>query len=435
MTGKGKKSKKPANPAPPHRPAYGMETFLVHGRAHTKKWDYTHHLVPPISSSAAYRLGSAERGALGFHSFAHEGLEPSKQSPIYIYDRLDEPVRGMLEESLAEAERGDFCATFATGMAAVSGGLGVLLQVGDEIVCHRTLYGCSYSLFKNWYPRLGIKVTAADLTKPGALAKALSPKTRVVYFESPANPTMELIDIGAVRSACEKSARKGHPRPQIVIDNTFATPYCQRPLTLGADMVVHSLTKNLGGFGTDMGGAVITRQEFSSHILLYRKDFGGVLSPKSAWPIFVYGLPTLHMRMRQQQESARRVADFLERHPRVSRVAYPGLPSFPQYELARQQMTDYSGAFAPGSMLYFTVKGDANHILNYIARNAYAVTLAVSLGQTRTLIESPTQMTHATLSEADQGTCGLEGEGLRLSLGLESVNDILSDLERALAHA
>ncbi|MCC6741356.1 MAG: PLP-dependent transferase [Planctomycetia bacterium] len=422
-------------PAAAHRPAYGMETFLVHGRHHTKKWDYTHHLVPPISSSAAYRLGSAERGALGFESFAHEGLEPSKASPIYIYDRLDEPVRGMLEESLAEAERGEFCAAFATGMAAVSGALGVLLQVGDEIVCHRTLYGCSWSLFRNWYPRLGIKVVIADLTKPGALAKAMTPKTRAVYFESPANPTMELIDIGAVRAACEAAARKGRPRPQIVIDNTFATPFCQRPLTLGADMVVHSLTKNLGGFGTDMGGAVVTRKEYSSQILLYRKDFGGVLAPKSAWPIFVYGFPTLPLRMKQQQESARRVADFLERHPKVRRVAYPGLPSFPQYELARQQMTDYSGAFAPGSMLYFTVKGDANHILNYVARQAYAVTLAVSLGQTRTLIESPTQMTHATLSHEDQGSCGLEGEGLRLSLGLESVNDILSDLERALAHA
>jgi cystathionine beta-lyase/cystathionine gamma-synthase len=407
----------------------------VHGRHRTKKWDYSHHLVPPISSSAAYRLGSAERGALGFEAFAHEGLEPSKASPIYIYDRLDEPVRGMLEESLAEAERGEFAATFATGMAAVSGALGVLLSVGDEIVTHRTLYGCSWSLFANWYPRLGIRVRVADLTKPRSLAKVLTPKTRAVYFESPANPTMELIDIGAIRGVCEGHARKGRKRPQIVIDNTFATPFCQRPLTLGADMVVHSLTKNLGGFGTDMGGAVVTRQEFAGQILLYRKDFGGVLSPKSAWPIFVYGLPTLPLRMRQQQESARRVADFLERHPRVLRVAYPGLPSFPQYELARQQMTDYSGGFAPGSMLYFTVRGDANHILNYAARNAYALTLAVSLGQVRTLIESPTQMTHATLSLEVQSECGLEPNGLRLSVGLENVNDILADLEKALAHA
>jgi len=412
-----------------------METFLVHGRAHTKKWDYSHHLVPPISSSAAYRLGSAERGALGFESFANEGLEPSKTSPIYIYDRLDEPVRGMLEESLAEAECGEFAATYATGMAAVSAGLGVLLQHGDDLVVHRTLYGCSFSLFKNWYPRLGIRVRSADLTRPGVLAKTLTPKTRAVYFESPANPTMELIDIGAARAVCEGYARKGRPRPQIVIDNTFATPYCQRPLTLGADMVIHSLTKNLGGFGTDMGGAVIARKEFSSQLLLYRKDFGGCLAPKSAWPIFVYGLPTLPFRMRVQMESARRVADFLERHPRVARVAYPGLPSFPQYELARTQMVDYAGAFAPGSMIYFTVRGDVNHVLNYIARNSYAITLAVSLGQVRTLIESPTQMTHATLSPDDQGACGLEGAGLRLSLGLENVNDILADLEKALTHA
>jgi len=267
------------------------------------------------------------------------------------------------------------------------------------------------------------------------LAKTLTPKTRAVYLESPANPTMELIDIGAARAVCEGYARKGRPRPQIVIDNTFATPYCQRPLTLGADMVIHSLTKNLGGFGTDMGGAVIARKEFSSQLLLYRKDFGGCLAPKSAWPIFVYGLPTLPFRMRVQMESARRVADFLERHPRVARVAYPGLPSFPQYELARTQMVDYAGAFAPGSMIYFTVRGDVNHVLNYIARNSYAITLAVSLGQVRTLIESPTQMTHATLSPDDQGACGLEGAGLRLSLGLENVNDILADLEKALTHA
>lgn len=428
-------SRRPPPPAVPARPGYGIETFLVHGRHHTKKWDYSHHLVPPISSSAAYRLGSAERGAQGFESFAREGLEPSKQHPIYIYDRLDEPVRGMLEESLAEAERGEFCATFATGMAAVSAALGTLLRSGDEVVAHRTLYGCSFSLFRNWYPRLGIRVKFVDLTREGVLKRALGPRTRAVYFESPANPTMELIDIGAVRGACEAHARRGRARPQIVIDNTFATPFCQRPLTLGADVVVHSLTKNLGGFGTDMGGAVVTRQEFATDLLLYRKDFGGVLAPKSAWPIFVYGLPTLPLRMRQQQESARRVADFLERHPRVKTVAYPGLPSFPWYGLARQQMTDYAGNFAPGSMIYFTVRGDANHVLNYAARQGYALTLAVSLGQVRTLIESPTLMTHAALPPEDQGTCGLERDGLRLSLGLESVSDILSDLEKALAHA
>jgi len=225
----------------------------------------------------------------------------------------------------------------------------------------------------------------------------------------------------------------------MIVDNTFATPYCQRPLALGADLVVHSLTKDIGGFGTDMGGAVIGPLKYHAPLVMYRKDFGGVLSSKSAWSILVYGLPTLATRMVNQQKSATRVAQFLERHPKVASVHYPGLETFPQYQLARRQMTSYDGKFAPGSMVYFVLKGEekaateaADRFMDYIANHAYSVTLAVSLGQIRTLIEEPYSMTHSALPAELKHARGLEPGGIRLSIGLEDWHDIINDLRIAL---
>ncbi|MBI2266898.1 MAG: PLP-dependent transferase [Armatimonadetes bacterium] len=416
-----------------------MQTFLIHGRYRTEKWDYNHHVVPPISSSTTYRLESFERGAYGFEHF---GSEEETVHPIYIYDRLDEPVRGMLEENLAHAEKGEYAVSFATGMAAISAILGVLLKAGDELVTHRTLYGCTYSLLTRWLPRFGISVRFCDMCDPGSLGETISRRTRAVYFETPVNPTMDLVDIGGVREVVDRATgeRPGEDPLEIVVDNTFATPFCQRPLTLGADVVVHSLTKNIGGFGTDMGGAVITPKRHLEALLLFRKDFGGVLSPKSAWPILVYGLPTLALRLKQQQDSANLIARFLARHPKVAHVSYPGLGDGRMQTIAKRQMSDYHGNFAPGMMLYFTLSGDpgesarrCKQIVNFLAGQAYAVTLAVSLGQVRTLIENPVAMTHSAISSEDRARCGLDGSGLRLSVGLEDPKDIIEDLNRALA--
>jgi methionine-gamma-lyase len=406
---------------------YKVTTRLVHGPEHSAKWDFEHHVTPPLSSSTTYRLDSAERGSRGFAEFGRL-VRDTGDAPVYIYDRLDEPTRSILEGELAEVEGGDACLTFASGMAAISATLLTLMKAGDEVVAHPTLYGCTHSLLVNWLPRYGLGVKRAEVSDPAALREAISERTRVIYFESPVNPTLELIDIAQVRALVDElnAGRPDERRIQIVIDNTFATPFCQRPLEHGADIVVHSLTKNLGGFGTEIGGAVICPKWLLAALKLYRKDLGGILSSKSAWAIMVYGLPTLALRLKRQQHTAKKVATWLEKQEVVDRVVYPGLASYPWRELAERQHRDWDGDFAPGGMIYFELdpgRLDAEEFVDELAREAYSVTLAVSLGHTKTLIELPSSMTHSVY--------GQKGTGLRLSIGLESPSDIIADLKAA----
>jgi len=415
-----------------------MRTHLIHGDMDSVRWDYNHHVIPPISSSTTYRLNSTYRGVQGFVEFAQDDLVATRRMPIYVYDRLDEPTRGMLEENLAYAEGGETAVCFATGMAAISAAFGVTVKSHEEIVAHNILYGCTYSLLTNWLPRYGIRTRFVDLTEPQELQAALTDRTRVVYFETPVNPTLQLIDIAAVRRSMD-NAKQGRKQPLcLIVDNTFATPYCQRPLDHGADIVVHSLTKDIGGFGTDMGGAVVAPRDLHGLLMFYRKDFGGVLSSKNAWTFLVYGLPTLATRMVNQQKSAMKIAQFLEQHPQVARVSYPGLESFPQRALALRQMVDYQERFAPGSVLYFALKEErggnrrAEALIDYIAERSYTITLAVSLGQIKTLIENPYAMTHAALPEEEKLARGIEPGGIRLSVGLEDWQDIIEDLKQAL---
>jgi cystathionine beta-lyase/cystathionine gamma-synthase len=418
---------------------YSIRSQFIHGDYFSRHWNYNHHVVPPISASATYRLASLRRGAEGFESFGAE-VDPTEE--ILIYDRLQEPTSGMLEDRLADAESAQTAVTFATGMAAISAALGSLVAGGDHVVAHHCLYGCTASLLSNWYPKLGIGVTLVDTNNPEALRGAITPQTRVVYLESPVNPTMELIDLRQVaRVVAEANAgRPAEQRVWTVCDNTFATPLCQRPVEHGIDLVVHSLTKGIGGFGTDMGGVVMGPASLRGQLLLYRKDFGGSLSPKAAWPPLVYGLPTLPVRMRQMQYSAGKVAGMLAEHPMVARVRYPGLESDPQHGLARRQMTHYNGSFMPGSMLYFTLReapgsnARAAAFIDWIADYSYVITLAVSLGQIKTLIENPSGMTHSGLGAEGQMAAGIEPGGIRLSLGLEETDDILADLHKAFWH-
>ena len=424
--------------------AYAAETRLIYGKPYTTKWDYSHHLIPPISSSSTYRLDTTKRGAKGFIEFAHHGddFQVKSKAPIYIYDRLGEPNKEILEENLAMAEGGECAITFSTGMAAISAVCGILAGTGSEIVAHKMLYGCTYSLFKNWYPRYKIKVTWVDFNDAKALSRAITPQTRLLYFETPVNPTMELIDIQKIVALAKLHNAHRTPLHRIftVVDNTFATPFCQRPMSFGVDFVVESLTKGLCGFSTDMGGVVIGPQWSYDHLMLYRKDFGGVLATKSAWPILVYGLPSLAVRFRQQIESAQKVAEALERDKRIASVSYPGLDSFPQRSLAHSQLVDYDGNFAPGTLLYFLPKGStpkerrrrADSLVNFIAKKSYTITLAVSLGTIRTLIEHPGSMTHAAIPPEEQLKRGIDPEGIRLSVGLEKAEDIIYDLRRAL---
>lgn len=425
----------PAVTTMPDHDGYKPTTRLVHGPGHSAKWDFSHHVTPPLSSSTTYRLDSMRRGARGFSEFGRH-VKDTGEAPVYIYDRLDEPTRSILEGELADVEGGEACATFASGMAAISAALTSELLPGDEVIAHPVLYGCTHSLLATWYPRLGFRVARHDLNDVEGLRARLRPETRILYFESPTNPTLELIDIGALRALADEvnETRPPERRLLVYIDNTFATPFGQRPLALGADVVLHSLTKNVGGFGTELGGAVICPKAMLPRLLLYRKDFGGILSSKSAWAILVYGLPTLALRLKRQQYSALKIASWLEAEPRVARVVYPGLESFPQKELARRQMVDFDGDFAPGNMIFFELdpaRVEAEDFVDEIAANAYSVTLAVSLGHTKTLIEMPASMTHSSYAQGEASP----PRAIRLSVGLESPGDVIRDLEAALQAA
>lgn len=439
---KSSQSKKPQSRTAPYAP----ETRLIWGKSFTPKWDYSHHVIPPLSASSTFRMSSTKRGAQGFVEFAHHvgDFHVESKAPIYIYDRLGEPNKEMLEESMTIAEQGERAITFATGMGAVSALCGILLGSGSEIIAHKMLYGCTYSLFKNWLPRYRINVKWVDFNDARALDRAIGPHTKLLYFETPINPTMELVDIRKVVQVARRHniRRKKEHRIYTAVDNTFATPFCQRPIELGIDFVVESLTKGLCGFGTDMGGVIVGPDWSYDQLLMYRKDFGGVLGAKSAWPILVYGLPSLAVRFRQQMETAQKVAAFLERDKRIGLVSYPGLDSFNQRILAHQQMQDYEGHFAPGTLLYFIPKGKtpaerhrkADTVANYIAKNSYTMTLAVSLGNIRTLIEHPASMTHSAIPPEEQLKRGVDPGGIRLSIGLEKAEDIVRDLRMALDH-
>lgn len=421
---------------------YSMETHLIYGKNVTNKWDYSHHVLPPISSSVIYRLDSVERGAEGFLEFANSPIAGENPKPIYIYDRLGEPNKDILEENLAYVEKGDAAVTFATGMGAISGILGILTKSGDEIIAHHTLYGCTYSLFTTWYPRYNINVKLIDLIDEEKFISSISKRTKVIYFETPSNPNLDIIDIARIRGIVDRvnQNREEADRIKIVVDNTFATPFCQRPIELGANFSINSLTKGLGGFGTDMGGVVIGKKKYKDMLLLYRKDFGAVLNNRTAWTITTYGLPTLHIRIRQQIKSAQRIAEYLNQHEKIEFVNYPGLPGFKYYETAKKQMRDFNGEFAPGSLIYFVLKGsnaiqskeDAKKFMNYAAQKAYTMTLAVSLGHTRTLLEHPASMTHSMVPVEKLPEYKIDASGIRLAVGLENADDIISDLENCL---
>ncbi len=420
---------------------YSMDTHIIYGKNISQKWDYSHHVTAPISSSTTFRLDSVERGAQGFQQFANTD-KFGTDNPIFIYDRLGEPNKDMLEENLAYVEKGEMAVTFASGMGAISGVLGILLKAGDNLITHNTLYGCTISLFNNWYPRFNISVTPTDLTVIENIMNNITDETRVIYFESPANPNMDIIDIKKVREIVDSinADRDVEKQIRIIVDNTFATPYCQRPIELGADFTVHSLTKGIGGFGTDMGGVVIGKNKYRDLLLLYRKDFGAVLNTKSAWAILTYGLPSLALRQKKQIKTAQRIAEYLDAHPKIDYVNYPGLKTYKHYDLAQQQMIDFDGNFAPGSMIYFSLKGDTpaeckdngRKFMDYVANSAYTMTLAVSLGHTRTLIEHPASMTHSVVPPEKLEERGIDPGGVRFAIGLENEDDLLMDIEQAL---
>lgn len=420
---------------------YRPSTRLIHGKHQSAKWDYDHHVIPPITASTTFRLDTVHRGQEAFSAFGNPGSVDSKVTPTYIYDRLGEPTIEMLEDTLAEAEGGEIGCAFACGMAAISAAVMVSVRAGENLIAHPTMYGCTYSLLTARLPRFAVDTRLVNVNDQSALAAAIDDKTMAIYLETPANPTLEVTDIARLKAFLAPINAKRGPTKQIVIivDNTFQTFWGQRPIMHGADIMVGSLTKNVSGFGVDMGGIVIASKKFAIPLRLHRKDFGGVLPPQSAWDFMVYGIPTLPLRLERQVKTATDVAKFLEVHPKVARVSYPGLDSFRWKDVARRQMTDPDGNFCPGAMIYFELKGTSEDALNrsekmmnHVGSEAYSVTLAVSLGMTKTLIEAPGLMTHSSVERADQVKAGFHPGGIRLAIGIEPSEDIIFDLESAL---
>ncbi len=373
--------------------------------------DHEGALTPPLHLTSTFAFESAEAGGALF----------AGERAGHVYSRISNPTLDLLERRAASLEGAEAGLALASGMGAITAVLWTLLAPGDEVIVDKTLYGCTFAFMHHGLRKFGITVTHVDMTEPENLRAAMSDRTRVVYFETPANPNMRLVDIEAVAAIAHEGGA------QVVVDNTYATPYLTRPIALGTDLVVHSATKYLGGHGDLVAGLVVGRAEAVGEIrLVGMKDMtGAVMAPFNAM-LVMRGLKTLSLRMERHCASARVVAAWLEGHPEVAAVHYPGLESFGQHALACRQMA------LPGAMIAFELTGGLEagrrmmNGLRMIAR-------AVSLGDAETLIQHPASMTHSTYSPEERAAHGI-GDGLiRLSVGLEDVADILDDLDGALS--
>ncbi len=373
--------------------------------------DHDGALSPPVYLNSTYAFPDVAEGQRRFRG----------ESQGYVYSRVGNPTVSVLEERLANLEGGEAGLATASGMGAITAALWTLLQAGDAIVADQTLYGCTFAYLEHGLTRLGIEVRFADLTRSEVLEAALTPNTRVVYYETPANPNMRLIDIAAVSAIARRHGAL------TIVDNTYCTPYLQQPLALGADLVVHSATKYLGGHGDLIAGAAVGTRELIDRIRFFgiKEMTGACISAMDAY-LVLRGIKTLALRMERHCASAQALAATLERHPAVAWVAYPGLPGFPQAELARRQMG------LPGGMIALELKGGYTAGVRFMDR-LRLVTRAVSLGDCETLAQHPASMTHSTYTPEERTRHGI-GEGLvRLSIGLEDCADIEADLVQALA--
>lgn len=389
----------------------GMSTMAIHGGCER---DTMHgSLVQPIYQTATFVFDNCAQGAKRF-----EGKESG-----YIYSRLGNPTSTTLENKLALLEGGEAAVVTSSGIGAIASVLWSLGKAGSHIVADMTLYGCTYAFLAHGLTRYGVNVTFIDASNPEELRAALRKDTVAVYVETPANPSLKIIDLAETARICKQY----NPEITLVVDNTFATPYLQRPLELGFDVVVHSMTKYLNGHGDVLAGAAIGKAEFIQQVRLFGiKDMtGSVLGPQEAF-LVLRGLKTFELRMQRHCENARQVVDFLVRHPKIEKVYFPGLPSHPGYEIARRQMKQ------PGGMIAFEVQGGRSAgetLLNSLQMCA----LAVSLGDAETLIEHPASMTHSTYTAEELAAANISAGLVRISCGLENAEDIIADLEQSLA--
>jgi len=367
-------------------------------------------LTPPLHLTSTFVFESAEAGGEIF----------AGQREGHFYGRISNPTCDLLEKRMAVLEGAEAGLALSSGMGAITSTLWTLLSAGDEVIVDKTLYGCTFAFMQHGLTRFGVTITHVDMTDPENLRRAISDKTRVVYFETPANPNMRIVEIAAIAAIAKGT------RASVVVDNTYATPYLTRPIEHGADIVVHSATKYLGGHGDVVAGIVVGRAEQITQIrLIGMKDMtGAVMAPFNAM-LILRGLKTLALRMDRHCATAEMVARWLKAQPSVAAVHFPGLESFAQHDVAQRQMDK------PGAMIAFELEGGieaGRAMMNKLTM----IQRAVSLGDAETLIQHPASMTHSTYSPEELAAHGISDGLIRLSVGLEDLADILADLQSAL---
>jgi len=387
----------------------GFATRAIHHGYHAQ--DEQGALAPPLHLASTFTFETAEHGAALF----------AGERQGHFYSRISNPTTDLLERRIAALESAEAGLATSSGMGAITSTLWTLLAPGDEIITDDTLYGCTFAFLNQGLTKFGVTVTHVDMTNPENLAAVISEKTKVVYFETPANPNMRLIDIARIAKIAKTVGAK------TIVDNTYATPMITRPIERGADIVIHSATKYLGGHGDLVAGLVAGRADMIQEIRLFgMKDMtGAVMAPFNAM-LVLRGLKTLELRIQRHSATAMIIAQELQRHSSVSKVFYPGLTSFAQHDLAKQQMASFGG------MIAFELKGgyqSGAEMMNKLV----LIQRAVSLGDAESLIEHPASMTHSTYLPEERARHGISDGLVRLSVGLETPCDILDDLENALS--
>ncbi len=387
----------------------GFSSKLIHaGGIHDEKGS----AVTPIYQTSTFKFRDADHGARCF----------SGEEKGYIYTRLGNPTIEDLEVTIAELENGYASLAVASGMAAVNTVYLTVLGAGDHMVSHNALYGPSRAIMEKLYPKYGIESTFVNATKIEEIEKAIQPNTKLLYLETPANPTIGITDL---KAATELAHKHGI---MVCVDNTFCSPYLQRPIEFGVDIVLHSMTKFINGHADIVAGVVIAKEkEVFDELKYVMTNMGFNMDPHQAY-LVRRGLKTLAIRIERAQENAIKVADYLEAHPKVEWVLYPGLKSHPQYELGKKQMD------GPGAMISFGVNG-GYEAGKKVMDNVKLALLAVSLGGIETLIQHPASMTHSKLSKEAKLSAGITDGLVRLAIGIEDVEDIISDLDQALSKA
>lgn len=381
---------------------YSIETQAI--RAGYRRTAEDEHSIPVFATSS-YVFESAQQAALRF----------SGKQPGNIYSRFTNPTVAAFQQRLALMEKGERCLAFASGMAAIMAvGMG-LLQTGDHVLCSRSVFGNTVLLFENYFGKFGVETTFVDLTDPDAWQAAIKSNTRLLFLETPSNPLMEIADIQALADIAHRHDCL------LVVDNVFCTPVLQQPLQLGADIVVHSATKYIDGQGRCVGGAVIGNAELiEQKIYPYLRTGGATMSPFNAW-VFLSGLETLSVRMRAHCENAFALAQWLQQQPAVSKVHYPGLPSHAQHALAKKQQTHFGGVVS------FELQGGQEQAWRLIDATRM-LSITANLGDVKTTITHPATTTHGRLSPEARNKAGISDGLVRVSVGLENIEDIKNDL-------